>query len=159
MPNGRLRGIDADLHHISDTVMTLAAIAPLCEGPTTIRNVANIRIKETDRLLATVTELRRLGQQVEQFTLRVAQAWVFGERASAGCDDLGYRWLAEQAIQQVAAAQPSGASQQDTLGGGLHEGGSASPMPSVWHVRRDCGYGRAPAWGCPSRTVGFRSTR
>jgi 3-phosphoshikimate 1-carboxyvinyltransferase len=62
--NGRLRGIDADLHHISDTVMTLAAIAPLCDGPTTIRNVANIRIKETDRLMATVTELRRLGQEV-----------------------------------------------------------------------------------------------
>ena len=53
------------MHHISDTVMTLAAIAPLCQGPTTIRNIANIRIKETDRLQATVTELRRLGQEVE----------------------------------------------------------------------------------------------
>lgn len=61
---GRLRGIDVDMHHISDTVMTLAAIAPLCDGPTTIRNVANIRIKETDRLAATVAELRRLGQVV-----------------------------------------------------------------------------------------------
>ncbi len=61
---GKLRGIDVDMHHISDTVMTLAAIAPLCEGPTTIRNIANIRIKETDRLAATVTELRRLGQEV-----------------------------------------------------------------------------------------------
>lgn len=62
---GALRGVDVDMHHISDTVMTLAAIAPLCDGPTTIRNVANIRIKETDRLIATVTELRRVGQQVE----------------------------------------------------------------------------------------------
>jgi 3-phosphoshikimate 1-carboxyvinyltransferase len=62
---GPLAGIDADLHHISDTVMTLAAIAPLAQGPTTIRNVANIRIKETDRLAATVAELRRLGQEVE----------------------------------------------------------------------------------------------
>jgi 3-phosphoshikimate 1-carboxyvinyltransferase len=60
-----LRGIDVDMFHISDTVMTLAAIAPLCSGPTTIRNVANIRIKETDRLIATVNELRRLGQRVE----------------------------------------------------------------------------------------------
>jgi 3-phosphoshikimate 1-carboxyvinyltransferase len=60
----RLRGIDVDMHHISDTVMTLAAIAPLCEGPTTIRNIGNIRIKETDRLAATVAELRRLGQEV-----------------------------------------------------------------------------------------------
>ncbi len=61
---GPLRGLDVDMHHISDTVMTLAAIAPLAQGPTHIRNVANIRIKETDRLLATVNELRRLGQEV-----------------------------------------------------------------------------------------------
>ena len=61
----RLMGVDVDMHHISDTVMTLAAIAPLAAGPTTIRNVANIRLKETDRLAAVVTELRRLGQQVE----------------------------------------------------------------------------------------------
>lgn len=61
----RHRGVDVDMHHISDTVMTLAALAPLADGPTTIRNVANIRIKETDRLLATVNELERLGQQVE----------------------------------------------------------------------------------------------
>ena len=59
-----LRGVDEDMHHISDTVMTLAAIAPLADGPTTIRNVANIRIKETDRLAATVAELQRLGQHV-----------------------------------------------------------------------------------------------
>ncbi len=64
--SGRLAGIDADMFHISDTVMTLAAIAPLCDGPTFIRNVANIRIKETDRLAATVAELRRLGQAVTE---------------------------------------------------------------------------------------------
>jgi len=62
---GVLSGTDVDMHHISDTVMTLAAIAAVAQGPTTIRNVANIRIKETDRLLATVQELRRLGQAVE----------------------------------------------------------------------------------------------
>jgi 3-phosphoshikimate 1-carboxyvinyltransferase len=62
---GELHGIECDMHHISDTVMTLAAIAPLADGPTTIRNVANIRIKECDRLMAMVTELRRLGQEVE----------------------------------------------------------------------------------------------
>jgi hypothetical protein len=53
----------ADMHHISDTVMTLAALAPLAEGPTTIRNVANIRIKETDRMVAIVNELKRLGAE------------------------------------------------------------------------------------------------
>ncbi|HYP90088.1 MAG TPA: 3-phosphoshikimate 1-carboxyvinyltransferase [Polyangiaceae bacterium] len=63
---GPLAGIDADMFHISDTVMTLAALAPLCDGPTSIRNVANIRIKETDRLAATVAELRRLGQEVTE---------------------------------------------------------------------------------------------
>ncbi|MGC4090513.1 MAG: 3-phosphoshikimate 1-carboxyvinyltransferase [Polyangiaceae bacterium] len=61
---GALRGIDVDMRDISDTVMTLAAIAPLCAGPTRIRNVANIRIKETDRLAATAAELERLGQHV-----------------------------------------------------------------------------------------------
>jgi 3-phosphoshikimate 1-carboxyvinyltransferase len=63
---GNLRGVDVDMFNISDTVMTLAAIAPLAAGPTTIRNVANIRIKETDRLAATVAELRRLGQHVSE---------------------------------------------------------------------------------------------
>jgi 3-phosphoshikimate 1-carboxyvinyltransferase len=61
-----LSGVDVDLHHISDTVMTLAALAPLASGTTRIRNVANIRLKETDRLLATATELERLGQKVTQ---------------------------------------------------------------------------------------------
>jgi len=60
-----LRGISVDMHDISDTVMTLAAVAPRLSGETRISNVANIRIKETDRLLATVEELRRLGQVVE----------------------------------------------------------------------------------------------
>jgi 3-phosphoshikimate 1-carboxyvinyltransferase len=59
-----LRAVSVDMHHISDTVMTLAAVAPLLSGETHISNVANIRIKETDRLLATVQELERLGQTV-----------------------------------------------------------------------------------------------
>lgn len=59
-----LRGIDVDLHDMSDTVMTFAAIAPLATGSSVIRNVGNIRLKETDRLAATVAELRRLGQEV-----------------------------------------------------------------------------------------------
>jgi 3-phosphoshikimate 1-carboxyvinyltransferase len=62
---GTLHGIAIDMHDISDTVMTLAAIAPVLSGETGISNVANIRIKETDRLLATVQELERLGQAVK----------------------------------------------------------------------------------------------
>jgi 3-phosphoshikimate 1-carboxyvinyltransferase len=59
-----LRGLKVDMHDISDTAMTLAALAVVASGPTEIRNIGNIRIKETDRLLATVTELERLGQAV-----------------------------------------------------------------------------------------------
>jgi 3-phosphoshikimate 1-carboxyvinyltransferase len=62
--SGSLSGLSVDMHDISDTVMTLAAIAPILGGETRIFNVANIRIKETDRLLATVSELTRLGQSV-----------------------------------------------------------------------------------------------
>ena len=59
-----LRTLDVDMHDISDTVMSLAAIAPLAAGPIRIRNVENIRIKETDRLAAVAAELERLGQRV-----------------------------------------------------------------------------------------------
>ncbi len=62
-----LRGIDVDMNAISDTVMTLAAVACFAQGPTTIRNVAHIRHKETDRLAALAAELRRLGADVDEF--------------------------------------------------------------------------------------------
>jgi 3-phosphoshikimate 1-carboxyvinyltransferase len=62
-----LHGIDVDMNDISDTVMTLAAVACFAEGPTTIRNVAHIRHKETDRLAALATELRRVGAKVDEF--------------------------------------------------------------------------------------------
>ena len=62
-----IHGIDADMNDISDTVMTLAAVACFAEGPTTIRNVAHIRHKETDRLAALATELRRVGAGVDEF--------------------------------------------------------------------------------------------
>jgi 3-phosphoshikimate 1-carboxyvinyltransferase len=62
-----LRGIDADMNDVSDTVMTLAAVACFAEGPTTIRNVAHVRHKETDRLAALARELRRLGADLDEF--------------------------------------------------------------------------------------------
>ncbi|KUO95460.1 3-phosphoshikimate 1-carboxyvinyltransferase [Ferroacidibacillus organovorans] len=62
-----LRGVDVDLFHLSDTVPTLAAIAPFASSPVTIRNVANIRLKETDRIAACVAELRAFGVEVEEF--------------------------------------------------------------------------------------------
>jgi 3-phosphoshikimate 1-carboxyvinyltransferase len=62
-----LRGIDVDMNDISDTVMTLGAVACFAAAPTTIRNVAHIRHKETDRLTALATELRRVGATVDEF--------------------------------------------------------------------------------------------
>ncbi|HTM54176.1 MAG TPA: 3-phosphoshikimate 1-carboxyvinyltransferase [Pirellulales bacterium] len=61
-----LRGIDVDMNAISDTVQTLAAVALFAEGPTTIRGVAHIRHKETDRIAALACELRKLGARVDE---------------------------------------------------------------------------------------------
>lgn len=61
-----LRGVDVDMNDISDTVMTLTAIAPFCTSATRIRNVEHIRYKECDRITAIATELRRLGANVEE---------------------------------------------------------------------------------------------
>jgi 3-phosphoshikimate 1-carboxyvinyltransferase len=63
---GELRGIDIDMNAISDTAQTLAAVAVFANGPTTIRNIAHVRHKETDRIAAVVTELRRLGLQADE---------------------------------------------------------------------------------------------
>lgn len=60
-----LHGIDVDMAHISDTVPTLAAVAALAEGPTTIRGVGFIRDKESDRIAAPVAELQRCGIDAE----------------------------------------------------------------------------------------------
>ena len=61
-----LNGIDIDMNAISDTAQTLACVAPFAMGPTRIRNVAHMRLKETDRVAAVVTELSRLGLNVEE---------------------------------------------------------------------------------------------
>jgi 3-phosphoshikimate 1-carboxyvinyltransferase len=58
---GALRGIDADMNAISDTVQTLAAVALYADGPTTITGVGHIRHKETDRIGDLARELRKLG--------------------------------------------------------------------------------------------------
>ena len=63
---GPLAGIDVDMNAISDTVMTLAVVALFARGITRIRNVAHIRHKETDRIAALATELRKLGATVDE---------------------------------------------------------------------------------------------
>lgn len=62
-----LRGVDVDLNDMPDTAQTLAVVALFAEGPTTIRNVASLRVKETDRLSALHCELTKLGARVEEF--------------------------------------------------------------------------------------------
>jgi 3-phosphoshikimate 1-carboxyvinyltransferase len=62
-----LHGTDEDLNAMSDTAQTLAAIAPFADSPVTIRNIGHIRHKETDRIAAIVTELRKLNVRVDEF--------------------------------------------------------------------------------------------
>ena len=64
--NGVLKAIDADFNHIPDAAMTIAIAALYADGPSTLRNIASWRVKETDRLAAMATELRKLGATVEE---------------------------------------------------------------------------------------------
>ena len=61
-----LKGVDMDMNHIPDAAMTIATTALFAEGETCIRNIYNWRVKETDRLFAMATELRKLGVEVEE---------------------------------------------------------------------------------------------
>jgi 3-phosphoshikimate 1-carboxyvinyltransferase len=64
--SGKLRAFDADFNHIPDAAMTLAVAALFADGPCTLRNIASWRVKETDRIAAMATELRKLGATVEE---------------------------------------------------------------------------------------------
>ncbi|MBJ7537744.1 3-phosphoshikimate 1-carboxyvinyltransferase [Marinomonas transparens] len=59
-----LNGVNLDMNHIPDAAMTIATTALFAKGPTTIRNIYNWRVKETDRLYAMATELKKLGAEV-----------------------------------------------------------------------------------------------
>lgn len=61
----KLEGISADYRQIPDAAMTIAAIAPLCSGPSTLRGIGSWRVKETDRIAAMATELTKVGCRVE----------------------------------------------------------------------------------------------
>lgn len=63
---GTLRGVEVDMNAISDTAQTLAAVAVYAQGPTRITNIGHVRHKETDRIAAVATELRRLGVAVDE---------------------------------------------------------------------------------------------
>ncbi|MGD8109044.1 3-phosphoshikimate 1-carboxyvinyltransferase [Vibrio sp. TRT 21S02] len=63
---GQLTAVDMDFNHIPDAAMTIATAALFAKGTTAIRNVYNWRVKETDRLAAMATELRKVGAEVEE---------------------------------------------------------------------------------------------
>lgn len=65
-PQGGLVAVDLDCNHIPDAAMTLATAALFAKGTTTLRNIASWRVKETDRIAAMATELRKLGALVEE---------------------------------------------------------------------------------------------
>jgi 3-phosphoshikimate 1-carboxyvinyltransferase len=62
----RLKGFDLDFNHIPDAAMAAAVMALFADGRSTLRNIASWRVKETDRIAAMATELRKLGAQVEE---------------------------------------------------------------------------------------------
>ena len=64
-PDGPLRAVDADLNSIPDATLALAVVALFADGPSTLRNLGHLPIKESDRLRALETELSRLGARVE----------------------------------------------------------------------------------------------
>jgi len=62
----KLHALDLDCNHIPDAAMTLAVLALFADGATTLGNIASWRVKETDRIAAMATELRKLGATVEE---------------------------------------------------------------------------------------------
>lgn len=96
--SGRLRAFDMDLNHIPDAAMTLAVTALFADGRCTLRNIASWRVKETDRIAAMATELRKVGATVEEgpdylvitppATLQVAQIDTYDDHRMAMCFSL-----------------------------------------------------------------------
>jgi 3-phosphoshikimate 1-carboxyvinyltransferase len=74
-----LRALDLDCNHIPDAAMTLAVMALYADGPTRLANIASWRVKETDRIAAMATELRKLGAEVAEhpdaIEIRPPAAW------------------------------------------------------------------------------------
>lgn len=95
---GALRAIDMDMNHIPDAAMTIATAALFAEGTTTLRNIYNWRVKETDRLAAMATELRKVGAEVIEGNdfititppakLRVAEIETYNDHRIAMCFSL-----------------------------------------------------------------------
>jgi 3-phosphoshikimate 1-carboxyvinyltransferase len=84
--SGRLSAIDADLNHIPDAAMTVAMLALFADAPSTLRNIGSWRVKETDRIAAMATELRKLGALVEEGTDYLSVTPPPGRALNAGAE-------------------------------------------------------------------------
>ena len=91
-PGDGLVGVDVDMNAMPDAVLALAVVAAFAKGPTRIRNVAHLRIKESDRLAALATELRKLGcearehedgLEIQPGSLRGAEIDTYGDHRMA----------------------------------------------------------------------------
>ena len=84
--SSRLQSVNVDFSDMPDQVPTLAALAPFAVGTTTIDNVPHLRLKESDRLAAMATELRRLGAELDELPagLKVSGSWAEGPVPSNG---------------------------------------------------------------------------
>ncbi|MGE9550583.1 3-phosphoshikimate 1-carboxyvinyltransferase [Erwinia amylovora] len=95
---GELNAIDLDMNHIPDAAMTIATAALFAKGTTVMRNIYNWRVKETDRLAAMATELRKVGAEVEEGhdfiritppeTVRYAEIGTYNDHRMAMCFSL-----------------------------------------------------------------------
>ena len=87
--HGTIRPIDGDFNHIPDAAMTLAVLALFADGTSTLRNIASWRVKETDRIAAMATELRKVGATIEEGTdfLRITPPTQFHAAAIDTYDD------------------------------------------------------------------------
>ncbi|EMF0806872.1 TPA: 3-phosphoshikimate 1-carboxyvinyltransferase [Klebsiella aerogenes] len=95
---GELNAVDMDMNHIPDAAMTIATAALFAKGTTVLRNIYNWRVKETDRLFAMATELRKVGAEVEEgedciritppATLKFAEIGTYNDHRMAMCFSL-----------------------------------------------------------------------
>jgi 3-phosphoshikimate 1-carboxyvinyltransferase len=85
--NGRLKAIELDCNHIPDAAMTLATAALFAEGTTVLRNIASWRVKETDRISAMATELRKVGATVDEGAdyIRITPPAAGNQLPATGC--------------------------------------------------------------------------
>ena len=159
---GRLKAFDMDLNHIPDAAMTLAVAALFADGPSRLGNIASWRVKETDRIFAMATELRKVGAEVEegQDYLRITPPPALRHAAIDTCDDHRMAMcfsLASLAGVGVRINDPK-CVEQDLPGYFEAFASVATPVPVIAIDGPSAsGRGRSPRW-LPKRSVTATST-